>query len=54
MSETLKDISLTDYIESIIAPQVRSYVQEVIGIADEFRRSGIPREIAGLAGKTAK
>lgn len=49
-----RDIGLGEYIESIVAPHVRSYVDDVMVMAEEFRRSGISRETQESAGKSRK
>lgn len=46
-----KDIGLAEYIESLVAPHVKSVVHDVTVMADEFRRSGISRKDPGLPGK---
>ena len=49
-----KDVGLAEYIEALVAPHVKSYVHDVMVLADEFKRSGIDRqapESSGTAGK---
>lgn len=49
-----KDIGLGEYIESLVAPHVRSYVSDVTVMADEFRRQGIAKNGAESSGTTRK
>lgn len=44
-----KDVGLAEYIESIVAPLVRTTVRDVMVLADEFRRAGISRDDPGSA-----
>ena len=46
-----RDVGLAEYIESIMAPHVRTMVRDTMVLADAFRRSGISGDDAGDGGK---